>query len=146
MHAPRTPSQHAFEIFIDAGCGLCSREARFMAWLDRRRPPQRLRLTDIGSRAFQTVCDETGLDFDTAMRSIHGRILTGDRAGELVEGNEVFRRAYGAIGKLWGGLWAPTGWPVLRPICDRLYALFARRRYRRRMKAGCPMPTEPRFG
>ena len=137
-------SEARFEIFIDAGCGMCSREARIMAWLDHRRGGGRLRLTDIGSPRFQQTTAETGLTFDTAMRSIHGRILAGPRAGELVEGNEVFRRGYDVLG--WGWLWAPTGWQLLRPVFDRLYSLFARWRYRRRRKAGCPMPTTPQFG
>lgn len=52
--------------------------------------------------------------------------FTGD--GRVVRGMEVFRLAYRAVG--WGWVWAPTGWPILRPIFDALYRVFARNRLR----------------
>jgi predicted DCC family thiol-disulfide oxidoreductase YuxK len=48
--------------------------------------------------------------------------------GTLVEGVEVFRRAYAAVGLGW--LVAPTRWPLLRPLADAAYRWFARNRLR----------------
>ncbi len=50
------------------------------------------------------------------------------RDGDLITGMEVFRRAYRAVG--WGWVWAPTGWPLLKPAFDALYRAFARNRVR----------------
>lgn len=117
-------SDWTFEIFIDGGCPLCSREARLMARLDRGRG--RLQLTDITAPGFDPAAH--GIDYDAAMQSIHGRWSDG----RIVTGVEVFRAAYQAIGLGW--LWAPTGWPGLRQGCDAAYRVFAKRRYARRLR------------
>jgi predicted DCC family thiol-disulfide oxidoreductase YuxK len=46
--------------------------------------------------------------------------------GTIVRGLEVIRRAYSAVG--WGWMMAPTGWPGLKWLCDRVYAWFAKNR------------------
>lgn len=58
------------------------------------------------------------------MAEIHGVYPDG----RLVKGATAFRAAYRAVGLGW--LLAPTGWPLLKPLFDRLYALFARHRLR----------------
>ncbi|MFG0326187.1 MAG: thiol-disulfide oxidoreductase DCC family protein [Phycisphaerales bacterium JB037] len=117
-----------FEIFVDEGCRLCSHESRLLRRLDRNR--DHLAITDLASLDFALL----PFTYDQAMRSIHGRLPDGT----IVHGPEVFRRAYAAVG--WGWLWAPTGWPIIRPIVDALYRVFAKWRYQRRMKQGCPIP------
>jgi len=117
----------AFTILIDGDCPLCRREAAVLRRMDRGRG--RLRIVDIASPSFDP--DRYGLSMDMAMARIHG--VTND--GRLVEGMEVFRRAYGAVG--WGWLLAPTGWPILRQLSDRLYAWFARNRLRFTGRGNC---------
>jgi predicted DCC family thiol-disulfide oxidoreductase YuxK len=58
------------------------------------------------------------------MARIHGVLPDGT----LVEGVEVFRRAYAAVGLGW--LMAPTRWPLVRPLADAAYRWFARNRLR----------------
>lgn len=111
---------HRFEILIDGECPLCRGEAALLRRLDRGR--RRLLLTDISSESF--TASSYGITLDEAMGEIHG--VRAD--GTLVTGMEVFRGAYGAVGLGW--LLAPTGWPVLRPVFDRLYRWFARHRLR----------------
>ena len=53
------------------------------------------------------------------MGRIHGVLPSG----AVVEGVEVFRRAYAAVG--YGWLLAWTRWPVLRALADAAYRLFA---------------------
>ena len=48
--------------------------------------------------------------------------------GRVVEGMEVLRRVYAAVGLGW--LLAPTRWPILRGLADAAYRLFARNRLR----------------
>ncbi len=119
-----------FEIFIDAGCSLCSHESKLLQRLDRGRG--RLVVTDLQSLDFAS--GELGITYDDAMRQIYGRLPDGS----LVRGVEVFRQAYRAVG--WGWLWAPTGWPIIRQIVDALYERFAAWRYRKRMREGCGLP------
>jgi predicted DCC family thiol-disulfide oxidoreductase YuxK len=58
------------------------------------------------------------------MVRIHGVLPDG----RVVEGLEVFRRAYAAVGLGW--LLAPTRWPLLREISETSYRIFAKNRLR----------------
>jgi len=46
----------------------------------------------------------------------------------VIEGMEVFRRAYAAVGLGW--LLAPSGWPGVGRLFDAAYRWFARNRLR----------------
>lgn len=109
-----------FTILIDGQCTLCRREAAFMQRLDRGRGL--LRVVDITRPDFDPAA--LGTTMDAVMGQIHG--IAPD--GALLRGMEVFRRAYGAVGKRWLLAW--TAWPVVRPIADRMYLWFARHRVR----------------
>lgn len=109
-----------FTILIDGQCTLCRREAAFMNRLDRGRGL--LRIVDITPPDFDPAA--LGTTTDAVMGQIHG--IAPD--GTLLRGMEVFRRAYGAVGKRWLLAW--TAWPVARPIVDRVYLWFARHRVR----------------
>lgn len=109
-----------FTILYDGDCPLCLREIRMLRRLDRGRG--RLGLTDIAAPGFRA--SQHGVDHATLMARIHG--VTPD--GRLVEGMEVFRRGYAAVGLGW--LVAPTAWPVLAPLFDAAYRWFARNRLR----------------
>jgi predicted DCC family thiol-disulfide oxidoreductase YuxK len=113
---------HACQIRIlyDGDCPLCSREIQLLRWLDRGRG--HLGFADIAAPDFDASV--YGLDAGAAMDRIHG-VLPG---GTIVEGMEVFRRAYAAVGLGW--LLAPTAWPGLRRLADAAYASFARNRLR----------------
>ena len=109
-----------FTILIDGECPLCRHEARLLEKLDRGRG--RLELVDITAPDFDPA--RYGKSFEDVMGEIHGVTESGD----LVTGMEVFRRAYAAVG--WDWLWAPTGWPILRPVFDAAYRFFAKYRLR----------------
>ena len=114
------PAKPEFTILIDGECPLCLHEANLLRKLDGGRG--RLELVDIADPAFDA--GRYGTTFDAVMGSIHG--VKGD--GGLVHGVEVFRRAYAAVG--WGWLWAPTGWPLVKPVVDACYRWFAKHRLR----------------
>lgn len=118
---PAFPDPHAdVTLLIDGQCSVCAKEVRLLRWLDRGRG--RLAFVDISSPTFAAA--EFGLTLDRAMAEMHA--FGSD--GALITGMEVFRRAYRAVG--WGWVWAPTGWPVLRPLFDAMYRVFARNRVR----------------
>jgi predicted DCC family thiol-disulfide oxidoreductase YuxK len=107
-------------VLHDGDCPLCSREVRFLEKRDGG--SGRIAFEDIADPAFDP--GKYGLDAGQLMARIHGVLPDGT----VVEGVEVFRRAYGAVGLGW--LLAPTRWPGLRRLADGAYRLFARNRLR----------------
>ena len=133
--APGERDGWEIRVFYDGDCPLCSREVRFLERRDRGRG--RIWLDDISRPGFDP--SEMGLDRATLMARIHGALPDGT----IVEGMEVFRRAYAAAGLGW--ILAPTRWPGLRALADLGYRVFARNRLRltgRRCDAeSCANPT-----
>jgi predicted DCC family thiol-disulfide oxidoreductase YuxK len=113
-------SSWQIRVLFDGECPLCSREVRFLARRDRGRG--RIAFQDLADPAFDPRVH--GLDRARAMARIHG-VLPG---GQVVEGVEVFRRAYAAVGLGWLLAW--TRWPILRGLADAAYRVFARNRLR----------------
>lgn len=109
----------ALTILIDGLCPLCKHEGDLLRRLDGGRG--RLIVQDLNAPDFDPA--RHGLTMDGILGQIHA--VRGD--GSIVTGMEVFRLAYRAVG--WGWLWAPTGWPVLRPAFDAAYRWFAKNRY-----------------
>jgi len=112
-------SPWSFKLLYDGECPLCVREARWLQRLDRR---HRLAFEDITSPGFNPV--PYGVTQSELMAVIHGVFPDG----RVVRRMAVFREAYRVVGLGW--LLAPTGWPVLRTLCDGLYTAFARHRLR----------------
>lgn len=106
-------------VYFDGECPLCVREIRMLQWLDRK---GHITFVDIAAPDFDA--SETGLTMDELMASIRGR----NAEGELVEGVEVFRLLYGAVGLWW--LMPITRLPGISHSLDALYAFFARNRLR----------------
>jgi predicted DCC family thiol-disulfide oxidoreductase YuxK len=108
-----------FRVFYDGECPLCSRE---MAWLMRRIPQGTIDFVDISNLEFDASrYERSQKDF---MAQIHGQKADG----EMVQGMEVFRELYRHAGLGW--LIAPTAWPLVKPLCDLAYSLFAKNRPR----------------
>ncbi len=112
-------------VLYDGDCPLCMREIRFLRARDTR---GRIGFEDIAAPGFDP--QRYGLDQKTVMARIHGVLPDG----RIVEGVEVFRRLYEAVGLGW--LVAPTRWPGLRTAFDAAYRVFARNRLRLTGRAG----------
>lgn len=108
------------KMLFDGDCPLCTREVEMLRRRDRGRG--RIVFEDIAADDFEPA--RYGLDAETLMARIHGVLPDG----RVIEGVEVFRRAYAAVGLGW--LWAPTRWPGLRRLSDAAYRVFARNRLR----------------
>lgn len=106
-----------FEVFFDGECPLCVREIQLLRKLDRH---ERLRFTDIAQPTFDP--STTGKDWQTLMDRIHGRMPDGT----VIEGFEVFRQLYAAVG--FGWLVAVTRLYGLSHLCEWSYRVFARNR------------------
>lgn len=107
------------EVFYDGDCPLCMREMRMLMRRDRRGA---ILFTDIAADGFDAAAP--GLDRAALMQKIHGRLPTG----EILEGVEVFRRLYAAVG--FGRLVRLSRAPGVAWLLDRVYAWFAKNRLR----------------
>jgi predicted DCC family thiol-disulfide oxidoreductase YuxK len=104
-------------LLYDAGCPVCSLEMDHLRERDRH---GRLCLVDISAPGFDATA--FGLDWSALDAELHA--LCPD--GGVVRGVAALRLAYGAVGLGW--LLGATGWPVLRPVFDSAYKIFARHR------------------
>ena len=77
------------EVFFDGGCPLCVREINLLRRWDR---PQRIRFTDINAEDFSA--EAYGKTHEDLMARIQGRLPDGT----WIEGVEVFRQLYSAVG------------------------------------------------
>ena len=107
------------EAFYDGHCPLCAHEVRVLRRLDRR---QRIRFVDIADEGFDA--GSVGVPWEALMDRIHGRLPDGT----LVDGVEVFRRLYAAVG--FGPVAALTRLPGVSQALDVAYDWFAKRRMR----------------
>ncbi len=107
------------KLLYDGACPFCRREVN---WLARRDRSGQVALEDITDPQFDASA------YGLSQAGVEGVIHAQLSDGRLVTGMEVFRRLYAAVGLGW--LMAPTGWPVLRPVFDWGYHLFARHRVR----------------
>jgi predicted DCC family thiol-disulfide oxidoreductase YuxK len=111
-------SSWTVEIFFDGECPLCTREVNVLKRMDRK---QRVRFTDIAARDFMPP---PGLDMAALMARIHGRLPDGT----IIEGVDVFRRVYEAVGLGWlAGL---SRLPGISTLTEAAYTLFAKNRLR----------------
>jgi predicted DCC family thiol-disulfide oxidoreductase YuxK len=133
-----TDTQRPFdvEVFFDGDCPLCVREINMLRWLDRR---SRIRFTDIAAKDFDAGA--IGIPWATLMDRIHGRLSDGT----IIEGVEVFRRLYHAVG--FGPLVALTRLPGLSHLLDWGYRVFAKHRLKltgrcvKREDGTCALPA-----
>lgn len=120
-------------MFYDGNCPLCMREIRMLQRKDRR---GRIEFTNIAAPSFDPVA--YGKTSAELMARIHGRLPDGT----WIEGVEVFRQLYTAIG--WGWLVAVTRVPGISHLLSLGYRWFAANRLRltgRCDDAGCALPA-----
>ena len=110
--------QPELTLLFDGGCPLCVREVTFLRRRDR---DQSIRFIDIDAPDYRPE-DWSGIGYRQAMARIHA--IQAD--GTVLTDVAVFREAYRLIGLGW--LYAPTSWPVLGPVVDALYQVWARYR------------------
>ena len=107
------------EVFYDSDCPLCMREIRMLQRLDRL---NRILFTDIAAPDFDAA--STGVTWKAMMERIHGRLPNGT----LIEGVDVFRHLYAAVG--FSVIVSITRLPGISHLLDFAYSTFARNRLR----------------
>ena len=132
---PSRSTNHDIEVFFDGGCPLCRREINLLRRWDRR---GKIRFTDIDSPDFQASA--VGMTDDALVAQMHGRLPDGT----WLQGVEVFRRMYAAVG--FGPLVLLSRLPLISQLLDWGYAIFARNRLRltgRCTATSCSTNPEP---
>lgn len=110
-----TPSWQ-IKLLYDGECPLCLREVNFLTRRDAGRGL--VAFVDIAADDYNPE-EHGGVDFETAMGRIHA--LAAD--GTVIKNVEVFRRVYEILGIGW--IYAVTKWPIISPIVDWLYEIWA---------------------
>ena len=116
-----TSASPQLTLLYDGGCPLCVREVTFLRGRDQRLHPgaPRLAFVDIDDAHYNPANHG-----DISYREAMGRIHALASNGRVLRDVEVFREAYRLIGLGW--LYAPTAWPLLKPLTDGAYGLWAR--------------------
>ncbi|MEL7359152.1 MAG: DCC1-like thiol-disulfide oxidoreductase family protein [Cyanobacteria bacterium J06560_6] len=106
-------------LLYDGECPLCLREVNFLRKKDAGRGI--VKFTDIADLNYSAE-ENGGVDFETAMGRIHAVLADGT----VVKNVEVFQRTYDVLGIGW--IYAATKWPVIGPIVNKVYDLWADKR------------------
>lgn len=111
-----SPVLWQIKLLYDGECPFCLREVNFLQKRDAGR----------GLVAFVDITDDDytpeahgGVGFETAMGRIHAVLPDGT----VIKNVEVFRRVYEILGIGW--VYAATRWPIIGPIVDTLYGIWA---------------------
>ncbi len=107
------------ELLYDGECPLCLREVNFLRDKDQGRGL--VHFVDIAQPDYRPQ-DHGGVSFEDAMARIHA--VRSD--GTVITNVAVFREVYEVLGIGW--LYAPTRWPLIGPLVDRIYDFWADRR------------------
>lgn len=133
MSSAVLPEGKLVEVFYDSECPLCMRE---IAMLRRKDRALRIQFTDIASPSFEAGA--YGRTQEAFLARIAGRLPDGT----WLEGVEVFRRLYAAIG--WRRAVAVSRWPGVSQLLELAYGWFARNRLRltgRCADGACQVPN-----
>jgi predicted DCC family thiol-disulfide oxidoreductase YuxK len=112
-------TSYEVEVFYDGGCPLCRREIDMLKRWDKQR---KIRFTDIDAVGFSF--DALGKTHEQLMAEIHGRLPDGT----WLQGVEVFRRLYAAVG--FRVPVALSRLPLVSQLLGVGYWLFAKNRLR----------------
>ena len=108
--------QWKIKLLYDGECPLCVREVNFLQKRDRGRGL--VSFVDIADYDYEPT-ENGGVDFATAMGRIHAVLADGS----VIQNVEVFRRVYEILGIGW--IYAATKWPIIGPVVDALYGIWA---------------------
>lgn len=114
--AQSSPTSWQIKLLYDGACPLCVREVNFLRKRDAGRGL--VAFVDIAKDDYSAKA-HGGVDFETAMGRIHAILPDGT----VIKNVEVFRQVYEVLGMGW--IYAVTKWPVIGPLVDWMYELWA---------------------
>jgi predicted DCC family thiol-disulfide oxidoreductase YuxK len=108
-----------FKLLYDGACPFCRREVGLLSRFNRR---GLVALEDISAPGFDPA------PYSLTPEEVMGQFCGVFPDGRTTRGPETVRAACGVLGLGWLVAW--TGWPLLSPLCDWFYRLYARNRLR----------------
>ena len=116
LESSSSSTQWQIKLLYDGECPLCVREVNFLQKRDRGRGL--VSFVDIAEDDYDPT-ENGDVDFATAMGRIHAVLADGS----VIQNVEVFRRVYEILGIGW--IYAATKWPIIGPLVDHLYGIWA---------------------
>jgi predicted DCC family thiol-disulfide oxidoreductase YuxK len=113
---PATAPTWRIKLLYDGDCPLCLREVNFLQKKDAGRGL--VQFVDIADDGYDPA-QHGGVSFADAMGRIHAVMADGT----VIKNVEVFRRVYEVLGMGW--VYAATRWPLIGPLVDWAYGLWA---------------------
>jgi predicted DCC family thiol-disulfide oxidoreductase YuxK len=109
------------KLLYDGLCPLCLREVNFLIKRDAGR--SLVKFVDIADLDYDPK-QHGSISFADAMGRIHAILPDGT----VIQGVEVFRKVYEALGMGW--VYAVTKWPIFGGLADRVYDIWAAWRFK----------------
>ncbi|MBW4552631.1 MAG: DUF393 domain-containing protein [Aphanocapsa sp. GSE-SYN-MK-11-07L] len=116
LPSPASEPAWKIKLLYDGACPLCLREVNFLQKRDAGRGL--IAFVDIADDRYSAAANGN-IDFETAMGRIHAILPDGSTLKNV----EVFRQVYEILGMGW--VYAATRWPIIGPIVDWLYSVWA---------------------
>ncbi|XP_024240168.1 uncharacterized protein At5g50100, chloroplastic [Oncorhynchus tshawytscha] len=110
----------AVRVLYDGECPICVKEIQFLQFLQRNRPGK-VDFVDISLQCFNEE-KYGGISYEMAMDEMH----VIDENNKVHRGVPAFTVMYSAVGLGWLGRF--MSWPLVRPVMDKAYAIFAKNR------------------
>ncbi|KAI1897177.1 hypothetical protein AGOR_G00080530 [Albula goreensis] len=118
--AGSSDSASGVRVLYDGECPICVKEIRFLQYLQKNRPGK-VHFVDISVPGYDGT-KYGGIDYDMAMEEMH----VIDENDRVHRGVPAFTVMYTAVGLGWLGNF--MSWPLVRPVMDKAYSVFARNR------------------
>lgn len=121
-------SSDSVKVLYDGECPICVKEISFLQFLQRKRA-EKVDFVDISVPEY----DETkyGVSYEMAMEEM----TVIDTNDKIHRGVPAFTVMYGAVGLSWLGRFISL--PLIRPVMDHAYGVFARNRLKWTGREGC---------
>jgi len=120
--SPPSKTNWKLKLLHDSDCPLCEREVSMLKRRDAERKSA-ICFVDVADPNYDPK-ENSGIDYETAMRTIHGIVKNEDGTETVMTGVEVFREAYELVGL--GFVYAFLDVPVLKRAASALYDAWAR--------------------
>lgn len=114
--SPTISTPWKIKLLYDGQCPLCLREVNFLQKRDAGRGL--IKFVDISDLNYHPE-DHGGISFEAAMGRIHALLPDGT----IIQNLEVFYQIYQVLGLGW--IYAPTRWPLIGPMMNALYKIWA---------------------
>ena len=121
--SPPPPVSWKLKLLHDSDCPLCEREVSMLKRRDSERTNS-ICFVDVADPGYAPG-ENCGVDYETAMRTIHGIVPSSDgKELVVITGVDVFRKAYELVGLGW--VYAFLDVPVLKKMATAAYDAWAR--------------------